>query len=214
MSARLRPLLYAAVVLLLASCVESDRPLSDVLKAAPDARLYGLWARTSESGDVDYLHIGFETSEPLDRARTEPEPGLMRYCTVAHSNQARGLGKAGEGRFYRTQINGEDFANWVIPADEAQRKPLTYCFLKYQVNDKQLILWDQDPEATAKAVERGQLKGVVKRKKNQGVPLAGEFDELRLTDTSENIAAFLAGGGDKTCFPDKTSAKTVYNRVR
>jgi hypothetical protein len=214
MSGKLRFALCGVVLCTLASCVESDRPLSDALKSEQDSRLDGLWSLTNKQGDVEYLHIGAEASEPVDRNRVEPEPGMMRYCTITHSHQARGLGKAGEGHFFRTKIDGEDFANWVIPADEAKHKPMTYCFLKYSVDEKQLVMWDQDAEATAKAIEAGKLKGVVQRKKNQGKSATAEFDELRITDSTENIAAFFAAGGAKSCFPDKASAKIVYTRVR
>lgn len=211
MSGNLRLFLGCAVLLMLASCVESEHPLSDASKSQQDARLYGVWARTSPEGDVEYLHIGRETSDPLDRVRNELEPGLMHYCTVTHSSHAHGVGKPGDGRFYCTKIGGEDFANWVIPADEAQHKPMTYCFMKFRVDDKQLVLWDQDAEATAKAIEAGKLKGVVKRKKNAA---AGEFEELRITDSTANVLAFFGGGGAMSCFPDKASAKFVYTRVR
>jgi hypothetical protein len=214
MSSTLRFFVCSAAACLLASCVESDRPLSDLSKSQHDTRLCGVWANTDERGDIDYLHIGAETTEPLERGHSSPEPGLMRYCTVTHTHQSQGLAKAGEGHFYSAKIGGEDFANWVIPANEAEHKPLTYCFLKYQVDDKQLILWDQDAEATARAIEDGKLKGIVKRKQRAGAPVVGEFDELRITDSTENIAAFLAGGGVKACFPDKPSSKTIYARVR
>jgi hypothetical protein len=209
MSGKLRLVLCGAVLCLLASCVESDRPLSDVLKSEQDTRLYGLWSRTGESGDTEYLHVGAELTDPLERNRPQAEPGLMRYATITHSQHTHGLGKPSDGRFYRSKINGDDYANWVVPADDARRKPVTYCFLKYQVDDQQLVLWDQDAEATAKAIEGGKLKGVVKRK-----PGGDSFEELRITDSSENVAKFLAGGGDKTCFPDKASSKYVYKRVR
>ena len=214
MSNRLRLLMCSAAVCLLASCVESERPLSDLSKAEPDMRLCGVWAKTDERGSVDYLHIGTETTESLDRAHPRIEPGLMRYCTLTHSQQAQGLSKAGEGHFFCTRLGGDEFANWVLPANQAEHKPLTYCFLKYHVNDKQLVLWDQDAEATAQAIETGKLKGIVKRKQKNGAPVIGEFEELRITDSTEKIAAFLSSSAGKVCFPDRPGAKTVYARVR
>ena len=214
MSNRLRFLMCSAAVCLLASCVESERPLSDLSKAEPDIRLCGVWAKTDERGDVDYLHIGTETTESLDRAHPRIEPGLMRYCTIDHTQQAHGLSRAGQGNFFCTRLSGDDFANWVLPADEAQHKAMTYCFLKYQVIDKQLILWDQDAEATAQAIETGKLKGIVKRKQRNGAPVVGEIYKLRITDATDKIAAFLSSNAGKICFPDRPGAKTVYARVR
>jgi hypothetical protein len=206
--AKLRLLLCSAILCALTSCVESEHALSEASKSQVDSRLYGLWLRTNERGDVDYLHVGREAAVPLDPNRTEPEPGLMRFCTITHVNETRALGDASSGRFFCTRIGDADVANWVFPAEPAKNKPITYWFLKYRVDEKQLVIWDQDPEATAAAIEAGRLKGVVKRKPNR------EIDELRVTDTSETVAAFFAAGGEKACFPDKPGAKSIYSRVR
>ena len=156
-----------------------------------------------------------ETATPLDKTLNVPEAGLMHYATIDHTQpDCAKLSKVSEGQFFCTRIGNDDFVSWVIPADPAQHKPITYIFLKYRVNDRQLVIWDQDAEATAQAIETGKIRGVVMRKKGPNGENAGGFDELRITDSTENIVAFLAGGGSATCFPDKPDAKTTYQRVR
>ncbi len=95
MSNTLRLLMGSAAVCLLASCVESERPLSDLSKAEPDMRLCGVWAKTDERGSVDYLHIGAETSESLDRTQSQIEPGLMR---LLHAHPLAAGSRAEQGR--------------------------------------------------------------------------------------------------------------------
>ena len=87
MSVTLRLLACCAGLVMLAACVESELPLSNLMQSAVDPRLYGVWSRTEADGEVQYIHMGCEKSEPLDPKRTEPEPGLMCYWGVAHGVQ-------------------------------------------------------------------------------------------------------------------------------
>ena len=96
--------------------------------------------------------------------------------------------------------------------DKKDHKPITYFFVKYRVDEKELTVWIQEPETTAQAIEAGKLKGVVTRKKKDCAPNGSEIEPLRITASSENIAAFFAGGGAATCYPDKN--KVIYTRVR
>src|SRR4029077_10980716 len=95
------------------SCVDSEHPLSDVSKSDQDARLYGAWSRTKQDGDIEFLHIGRETNEPLEPNRQQPEAGLMRFCTINHA-QTGALSKAGEGRFFCTKVGDDGFASWTF----------------------------------------------------------------------------------------------------
>ncbi len=212
MSIRVRWLLCCALSVLLPACVESEHPLSDPLKSQQDSRLYGVWRKTNEDGTVEYLPVGREVSEPLDPGRSEPEPGVMRYWSVKQSTKSHVVENPTSAQFTCTKIGEQDFASWVSPPNPSTHKSRTYFLLKYRIDDNELAVWLQDPEATARAIEAGKLKGVVKRKKAPGASDAGSIEELRMTDSTEALVRFLGAGGAADCFPDGN--KSIYSRVR
>ncbi|MGD9647132.1 MAG: hypothetical protein AB7U73_15585 [Pirellulales bacterium] len=197
----------------LTGCVESEKPLSDPAISRMDQRLFGLWQRRDPDGAVEYLHIGGEYQVPLAADRARPEPGLMQYTSIRHEPNNRAAEAPSGTRFFVTQIGGEDFGSWVFPQEEKDRgKPVHFAFYKYRVTPEQLEIWDMDRDATAAAIEAGKLKGVVRRKQRTNAGDAAEYEELRITDSSENIAKFLADGGAKSCFLE--SGKATYQRVK
>ena len=197
----------------LAGCVESEQPLSDPETAQMDQRLFGLWQRRDPDGAVEYLHIGGEYRLPLVVNRAQPEPGLMQYTAVRHEPNNRAAEAPSGTRFFVTRIGDDDYGNWVFPQEEKDRgKPVHYTFYKYRVKPDALEIWDMDRHATAAAIEAGKLKGVVRRKAQVNPTDAVEYDELLITDTSTNIASFLAAGGAKSCFLE--SGKVTYQRVK
>ena len=212
MCLRMRLLLCCTCLAILASCVESEHPLSDPMTSKQDPRLYGVWRKAKEDDTVEYVHIGREAYEPLDPNRGQPEPGLMRYWTVKQSDKTHHVENPTGTRFFCTKIAGQDFASWVAEPNPAQHKPRTFFLLKYHVDENQLFVWLQDPEATARAIEAGKLKGVVKRKQRKATTEAAQFDELRITDSTEELIRFLADGGAAACFLDDN--KSVYSRIR
>ncbi len=197
----------------LAGCVESEQPLSEPAASRMDDRLFGLWQRRDPDGAIEYLHIGGEYRAPLAANRSQPEPGLMQYTSVRHEPNNRAAEAPSGARFFVTRIGDEDFGNWVFPQEEKDRgKPVHFAFYKYRVTPDKHDVWDMDRDVTASAIESGKLKGVVRRKTRVNAADPLEYDELRITDTSENIAKFLADGGAKTCFPEKGHA--TYERVK
>ena len=197
----------------LAGCVESEKPLADPANSKADERMFGLWQRRDPDGAVEYLHIGREYQLPLTAGRAQPEPGLMQYTSIRHEPNNRAAEAPSGTRFFVTRIGDEDFGNWAFPQDEKDRgKPVHFAFYKYRVTPDKLDVWDMDRDETAAAIESGKLKGVVRRKARVNATDPAEYDELRITDTSENIAKFLADGGAKSCFPEK--GRATYERVK
>lgn len=209
---RLQVLVACTLLVSLASCVESDHPLSDVSLAQQDPDLLGLWSNTNQEGDINYVVVGGEESEPLVPARGEPEAGLMRYWGTTYSARSHKVEKPEGARFFCTRIGDDRYMNWVTVPNAQNPKPPSFFFLKYKVDGKQLTLWVQDQEATAQAVESGKLKGEVKRRKEKNAQGVYEIENIRLTDSSVNISAFIASGGAKNWFPDKH--QTIYTRLQ
>lgn len=213
MTAKLRLLLACGVLLSLGACVESDHPIADVSTSQQDPRLYGLWRQTNTDGETNYIMIGAEESEPLEAGRSAVEPGLMCYWAITQNAQTHAVPEPEGARFYCTPVGDQDFANWVTPVDEQNKgRPTTYFFVKYHVAGDRLSVWVQDLEITAAAIEAGKLKGVVQRKPKTAAIGADTIESVKITDTSENIKAFLAGGGAVSCFPDKN--KIEYQKIR
>jgi hypothetical protein len=52
-----------------------------------------------------------------------------------------------------------------------------------------LLLWGMDGDAKRQAIEGGKIKGVIEEREHHG-------SRVEFTDTTENVARFVAGAGD------------------
>lgn len=206
--------LVATCLLATTACVESKHPLSDPQDSQQVLELCGAWKTSNTSGDVTYAHIGAGVELPLDPANTEPERGLMEFFLISHSQMTsppqRGgirLTKPFGMRFFVTKIGGETYATCVPDpkAGEPRTKPEGYFFLKFRLDGDTLQVWDMNSDATATAIEARELGGTVERE-------AGRVKGVKMTDSGEKIAKFLAEGGSAKVFLD--GGMTTYERVR
>jgi hypothetical protein len=178
-----------AACLLSAGCDDSKNPLSDPQKSKPDARLTGVWRLRDKEGDVTYYHIG-SVGDKLP-------PSVMRVLGVRHEKNGN-VRPGGDLLIFPTTLGTDTYLN-VIGVDDQQIGLLEkkgwnpqiagFFLLKYQVEGDTLLIRLMDGDAKKKAIEGGKVKGVVE-KPNNG-PGKVEF-----TDTSENVARFVASAGD------------------
>ena len=72
-------LLLAFFCPLLASCVDSDNPLSDPNKSTVDPGLLGVWRLQTKEGDLIYYHVG--------KAGEKFPAGMLRAVTITHNKK-------------------------------------------------------------------------------------------------------------------------------
>lgn len=207
-------LLLALCLLTTTACVESKHALSDPQTSPQVPELYGVWKMVTTSGDVNYVHIGAGVELSVDPAQSVPEAGLMQFFVVSHNGAANPpqsggirLTKPIGFRFFVTEIEGTSYAT-CVPDPEAGKPrtlPAGYFFMKYKLDGDQLEVWDMNNDATAAAIEAGQLGGNVERE-------AGRLKRVAITDQPEKIAKFLASGGADDVFVE--SGKSTYVRLK
>lgn len=179
----------AAVLLPLTGC-DSDHPLSDPKTSKPDERLVGKWRLLGKDGQVLYWNVG--------RMSEKSPKGVMR---VTFAVQGKGKAEPPEDFLMFPTVLGEKTYLNVISEKgqpdrfceekgEEGRKAKTadsYHIFKYQVDGDRLLVWKMDGNAKARAIEGGSIKGIAKRER---------LGRIEFTDTSENVARFVAEAGD------------------
>lgn len=184
--------LLAAAFLLLTGCAESENPLSDPLKTKPDARLAGVWRVQGDQYSVGPVGDGLPES-------------VMRMVGVPHSKDGK-LTPPGELLFFptalgsNTYLNVTDGADWKVESLKKKdwRSIDSYVLAKYKVEGDTLLVWPMAAGAVKSAIETGKIKGVARRipVKNPGAK-AKSREQVMLTDTTENLARFVASEGDR-----------------
>lgn len=236
----MRVLLCCGLMGLLTGCAASVHPLCDPATAEPDKRLVGMWERREgdEASHVSYLHIAREPTRAFDASRAEPEPGLMRCWATGHDEKTSVGDDFGGGRFLCTKIGYLDYASIVIddlaqhakPAEQGDpvgasappenaapvelvgQKP-RFMIVKYDVTDEVLVVWPANQDDVAQSIESGQIAGIARRKVRQPGRLEfGNWEEVTLTATTEELRRFFEAGGAEKWFREDT--KTVYHRLR
>lgn len=187
---KIRPLLLvAACSLLLTSCFDTKNPLSDPQKSKADDRLSGVWRFRGDNGEMNYYHIG-HGGEKLPAS-------VMRAFFVQHRTD--GTMQCGELLIFPTSIGDQTYLNaaestpsqlvlleekgWT---NEAINK---YLILRYQITGDVLTLQLIDQEAKNRAVEAGKIKGMSEKDRDGNT-------RVHFTDTTENLAKFVAEAGD------------------
>ena len=182
-------LVVAALSLLLTSCFDTKNPLSDPQKSKPDDRLTGVWRFRGESGEMNYYHIG-HAGEKLPAS-------LMRVVNVQHTPD--GKTQSGELLVFPTTIGDKTYLN-VTEAKPPQLKLLEeqgwsdetfneYLLIRYQITGDVLTLQLIDQEAKKRAVEGGKIKGMSEKDRDGNT-------RVHFTDTTENLAKFVAEAGE------------------
>jgi hypothetical protein len=183
-------LLSIAACLLVTGCDDSKNPLSDPQTSKADERLVGVWRGRNEDGDLIYYHVG-RVSDKLPQ-------GVMWAVCVKHKDGR--VEPPGQWLIFPTTLGGKTYLSVTEGTEQRvklweekgwQPKADDYYFvLKYQIDGGKLSLWQMDRDAKERAIKGGKIKGVVERKKNQFV------GRIAFTDTTENVARFVAGAGD------------------
>ncbi len=182
-------LLVAAFSLLLTSCFDTKNPLSDPQKSQPDERLSGVWRFRGDSGEVNYYHIG-----PVG---WKLPASVMRVVSVQHMRD--GTMQSGELLVFPTTIGDKTYLN-VAEAEPSQLTLLEekgwtnetfheYLILRYQITGDVLTLQWTDQEAKKQAIEAGKIKGMIEKDQDRNT-------RVHFTDTTENLAKFVAEAGD------------------
>jgi hypothetical protein len=187
---RLPLLALLPVSMLLAGCDDSKNPLSNPEDAKADTRLAGVWRTQeaySEDMEVAYAHIGV--------TRDELPHGVMGAVLIGHEKDGTMSGAA-EFLLFPTTIGKNTYLN-VAPGDNEQRTLLKkngwksiagYVLFRYKIEGDTLLLWKMDPDAKERAIDNKKVKGEIK----EGFLI----DMNRITDTTENVARFVATAGD------------------
>ena len=180
----LQLLSMAATCLLFTSCADSKFPLSDPGKSEPDERLTGVWRKRGESGEVSFAPAGGKSPASVFRvavSRRKPDGTTEQLDPML---------------LFPTTIGGKTYLNVTVGKDEKMKlleekgwTPETIppiFFLRYQVTEDTLTVQGIDGEAKKRAIQAGKVKGE---------SFDGGF-VFMFTDTTENLAKFVAEAGD------------------
>lgn len=178
-----RAVLAVALMFFLAGCDDSKNPLSNPKTAKPDDRLIGLWRGQGDKNGATYYHVG--------RAG-EPFPASMLRIVEVTTDQGK-VEPPEEYLAFPAVVEGKSYLNVVVDAKQVKLLDQkgwnpdlveAYTLLKYEVNGDRCVVWLIDSDAEERAIRSGKIKGEFK----QNLPM--------FTDTSENVARFVAEAGD------------------
>ena len=198
-------LLLAAACLLLTGCLpESINPLSTPATSLIDGRLEGVYQQIDKDRDVKLEGVYPQTNKGY---RANTEQGYWHFHYRGASDSAKGVSrtttqleilavghelKSGldttRYRALATKIAGHDYLSFVEPPKDGSKKQrATYGFARYEVTWRgDLRMWMASESAFVAAVKAGQLRGKITPSKFG--------DSVLLTDTTANLAAFIAAG--------------------
>jgi hypothetical protein len=177
--------------LFLASCLpESKNPLSSPSTSRIDGRLEG--AYVPRKGDKEYWYFHYRGA----RAATSGAAPRKTPWLEVMSLQPRKEGGLHTQSYeaLTTSIGGHDYMSFIeIPENRAKTKPLPYSLARYEVNWRgDIQLWIVDSKSVAAAIKAGKLRGTVVHSKYS--------DTIKITDTTERLAAFVAASDPKVLF--------------
>ena len=183
-------LLLTAACLFFAGCLpESINPLSTPATSAIDPRFEGVYQDAKDGSAFWHFHYrgASDTAKGARRSTTQLE-------IVGLSYEPKGGLEVGRYKALATKIAGHDYLSFVgLPPDGAKKSPLTYSFARYEVTWRgDLRIWLANESAFVAAVKAGKLRGKVTSSKFG--------DSVTLTDTTANLAAFIAAGDASQLF--------------
>lgn len=177
--------LFLAVCLLASGCDDSKKPLSDPKTSKADERLIGVWREQGDDGETFYR---------FSQAGTNFPKSMMRVAARTHSKGQKGT--ADEYLVFPTVLGGKTYLNVVLDGGKKVVKRLNetgwkaeavtcYTFIRYQIDGGKLVMWVIDEDAKERAIKSGKIKGLI-----------GRDSIATFTDTTENVAHFVAEAGD------------------
>ena len=193
MNTRLFPALLAATLLFAGCLPVSKNPLSTPANSTVDSRLEGIYSQRREKKDDElggwHFHYRGAKAGPNGQPRTTP---WLEVLGVEHVKDG---GLKGEAyRALTTHIGAHDYLSFFeLGAGAGKGKAALYSFARYEVNwAGDLRVWTANSEAFAEAIKSGKLRGTVKRHKMG--------DDVVLTDSTENLAAFVKASDSARLF--------------
>jgi hypothetical protein len=177
--------------LLTAGCsLDSKNPLSSPKNSKPDTRLAGVWRVRDRNGDLTYLHVG--------TVGAKLPSSVMRVLPITHTKNGD-VTPEDELLIFPTTLGANTYLN-MPGGSERQIKLLLekgwnpeavdgFFILKYKLEGDALLIWLMDSDAKERAIKSGKIKGLIKRTKDK--------TDVEFTDTTENVARFVAGAGDE-----------------
>jgi hypothetical protein len=177
-----RTIVGLALCAILTGCDDSKNPLSDPQTSKPDERLVGVW-QLPDKGGATYYHIG-HAGKPL------PE-GVMRVAFVRHEKGK--IESPGEFLMFPTVLGEKTYLNVTDlkgqrgkrSEEQVLKAGNSYYLFRYQVDGDKLAVWVTNAAAKKRAIDDGKIKGVIEKNK-----------PAKFTDTTENVARFVAETGD------------------
>jgi hypothetical protein len=195
----------AALCLLLTSCFDSKVPLSDPGDSKPDQRLADVWRLRNDDGSVTYYHIG-HPGDSLPQS-------VMRVIGIQHTTDGE-IKLEGQLLIFPTTIGEKAYLN-VADGEDKQIKLVeekgwtpetvsSYWIFMYEITGDTLKIWTMDREAKETAIKSGKVKGKIEEDKEKFAVTTVIF-----TDTTENLAKFVAEAGDDLFSKDAVRLERV-----
>ena len=187
--------LFAPLLFLLVACVPtSENPVIIQGQDPHDPALIGLWFGAFEEDD-DPVLLNIFMAEDDDH----DVPGGMRMIMTGYTEDADDDGGWAVLYALSAEINGEHFlsVDYQIDNGEDMEGPIRrYHIYHYEItNQNTLILRAVDEDKLEEIITAGELTGTIEK--------AQFSNEIRLTDTSANIAAFLGNEPLDRLFSDE-----------
>src|ERR1700677_1178734 len=192
----LLPVVGVFLCLALASCtVDSDNPLSPAKDAKPDKRLIGMWHDPKDGDTISFTLKKNGWMHIVDTPKPEP-PGSNGIVVNGFKDYDA----------FITVIGKNTFLNVVMTPGQIDSNHLnkTYIFLRYTITGDHLQMQMLSPDAVAKVVRAGKLKGVITEEKSIGTN-APDTD-VTLTGSTEDLAKFLQGTDINALFSVKLNS--------
>ena len=195
-----RNLIYVLSVFLLTSCLDSNSPLSDPMKAKPDKALTGSW-RMDDNGDTTYFHVGLPKGKLAEN--------FLHVVQVDLQKNSGALKKI-EYLMFTTSVGKQQYLNLklledgeLVKMELSEKPPVLENFVLFRYEQK-------GDSISLLALDIDYLKSAVSAKKIQGE--VNQIGTPKLTEGTEKLAAFFAKEGDKV-FPKKKSP-LIVKRIR
>jgi hypothetical protein len=173
---------FAGMCLSMASCINSKNPVSDPETAKVDQNVLGAWRTTDKDGNVIDYHVAV--------AGDKLPGGLLRVISTTHKKTG-GLPVPGKLFAFSSEVGNDRFLNVAVVDNAAMNKLEKTGWSAALVKSYSLIKYEvQGDTATLWPVAR----------------------DVKLTDTSENVAKFLAAPENAGLFDAKSAIH--YDRVK
>ncbi len=179
---RLGLLLIASLGLLTGCLPTATNPLGSLEKATPEERLVGTWYGKSGEDQV-FLHFVQGKGAEMQIVEVDHEKKGEAHTTLYHA--------------FPTTIGENHYLN-VHEGKQVRAGPAVeqYYFVRYQLSKSGLLSLSLMTDTSAvKAIANGKIKGKVTG--------ADTAREVKITDSTEHLAAFLGKGDPDLIFDQK-----------